>query len=144
MPTEEEYHQTADLLTQGNTIPTWIMVGDNEWNDLEDPAQGWTWWQKYYANFEERFHPAWKTERQPERPENFAFVRKGVAFIGINLPGGRVHDAAEWALRLPQDAAWIKELLIRPSMSNVRAAVIVCRSAVMGLSSRQTAHRRWG
>jgi len=128
MPTEEEYHQTADLLTQGNTIPTWIVVGDNEWNDLEDPAQGWTWWQKYYANFEERFHPAWKTERQPERPENFAFVRKGVAFIGINLPGGRVHDAAEWALRLPQDAAWIKELLIRPSMSNVRAAVIVCQA----------------
>src|SRR4051812_23495398 len=49
MPTEAEYHWTADLLSNSNTIPTWIVVGDNEWNDLVDPAQGWIWWQKYYA-----------------------------------------------------------------------------------------------
>ena len=128
LPSEAEYHWTADLLSKSNTIPTWIVVGDNEWNDLEDPAQGWIWWQKYYSKFEEHFQPAWKTERQPERPENFAFVRKGVVFIGINLPGGRVHDAAEWALRLPQDAAWIKELLTRPSMTDVRAAVVFCQA----------------
>ena len=128
MPTEAEYHWTADLLTYSNTIPTWIVVGDNEWNDLEDPVQGWKWWQKYYARFEERFRPRWETERPPERPENFTFVRKGVVFLGINLPGGRVHDASEWALRLPQDAAWIKEVLTRPSMSDVRAAVILCQA----------------
>src|SRR4051812_10801482 len=128
MATESEYHWTADLLTKSNTIPTWIVMGDNEWNDLEDPAQGWIWWQKYYAKFEEHFQPPWKTEHQAERPENFAFVRKGIAFIGLNLVGGRVHDAAEWALRLPQDAAWIKEVLSRPSMSDVRAAVIFCQA----------------
>jgi len=128
MPTEAEYRWTADLLTTSNTIPTWIVVGDNEWNDLEDPAQGWKWWQKYYARFEERFQPAWKTDRQQDRPENFAFMRKGVVFIGINLVGGRVHDASEWAVRLPQDAAWIKEVLIRPSMTDVRAAVVFCQA----------------
>src|SRR3954463_10082063 len=128
MPTETEYHWTADLLSNSNTIPTWIVVGDNEWNDLEDPAKGWIWWQKYYAKFEEHFQPPWKTERQPERQENFAFLRKGVVFIGINLPGGRVHDPSEWALRLPQDAAWIKEVLTRPSMSDARAAVIWCQA----------------
>ena len=128
LPTEKEYRHVADLLTVSNTIPTWIVVGDNEWNDLEDPAQGWKWWQKYYARFEEHFQSPWKTERQPERPENFAFVRKGVVFIGINLPGGRVHDAAEWAVRLPQDATWIKEVLTRPSMSDVRAAVVFCQA----------------
>jgi len=128
MPTEAEYHWTADLLTNGNTIPTWIVVGDNEWNDLEDPVQGWKWWQKYYARLEEHFQPGWKTERQPERPENFAFVRKGVGFIGINLPGGRVHDASEWAVRLPQDADWIKQVLSRPSMSDVRCAVVLCQA----------------
>ena len=128
MPTEAEYRWTADVLTTSNAIPTWIIPGDNEWNDLEDPAQGWQWWQKYYAKFEEHFQPSWKTERQPERPENFAFVRKGVVFIGINLIGGRVHDASEWALRLPQDAAWIKQVLTRPSMADVRAAVIFCQA----------------
>jgi hypothetical protein len=128
MATETEYHWAADMLTASNTIPTWIVVGDNEWNDLEDPAQGWKWWQKYYSKFEEHFHPAWKTERQAERPENFTFERKGVVFIGLNLVGGRVHDAAEWAIRLPQDAAWIKEVLTRPAMSDVRAAVILCQA----------------
>jgi hypothetical protein len=127
-PTEAEYRHTADLLTDGNTIPTWIVPGDNEWNDLEDPVQGWKWWQKYYFEFEERFQPSWKTERQRERPENFAFLRKGVVFIGINLVGGRVHDASEWAVRLPQDAAWIKEVLTRPSMTDVRAAVVFCQA----------------
>ena len=128
MPTEADYRWVADLLTRSNTIPTWIVVGDNEWSDLEDPAQGWIWWQKYYARLEEHFTPAWKTERQPERLENFAFVRKGVAFIGINLPGGRIHDASEWAVRLPQDADWIKQVLTRPSMSDVRAAVVLCQA----------------
>jgi hypothetical protein len=128
LPSEAEYHWTADLLTASNTVPTWIVPGDNEWNDLEDPGQGWEWWQKYYAKFDEHFQPAWKTERQPERPENFAFERKGVVFIGINLVGGRVHNAAEWAVRLPQDAAWIKEVLTRPSMAEVRAAVVFCQA----------------
>ena len=128
MPTETEYRASVDLLTNGNTIATWVLPGDNEWNDLEDPALGWQWWQKYYARFEERFKPAWKTERQPERPENFTFTRKGVVIIGVNLVGGRIHDAAEWNLRLPQDAAWIKEVLTRPSMNEVRAAVILCQA----------------
>ena len=128
LPTEAVYRETADLLTMSNTIPTWIVPGDNEWNDLEDPAQGWKWWQKYYSRFEERFQPSWKTERQPERLENFAFVRKGVCFVGINLVGGRIHDASEWALRLPQDAAWIREVLTRSSMADARAAVIFCQA----------------
>lgn len=128
LPTEAEYHSTADLLTTGNTIPTWIVPGDNEWSDLEDPSQGWSWWQKYYSKFEERFQPPWKTERQPERPENFVFVRKGVVFIGINLVGGRIHNPKEWLVRLPQDAAWIKKVLTRPSMTDVRAAVIFCQA----------------
>ncbi len=72
--------------------------------------------------------PAWKTERQPDRQENFTFIRKGVVFIGINLVGGRIHDPEEWLVRLPQDAAWIKEVLARPSMTDVRAAVILCQA----------------
>lgn len=128
MPAETDYRHTAELLTTGNTIPTWVVPGDNEWNDLENPTQGWKWWQKYYSNFEERFGPSWKTERQLERPENFAFVRKGVVFIGINLVGGRVHDPSEWSRRLPEDAAWIKEMLARPAMTDIRAAVVFCQA----------------
>lgn len=128
MPSELEYRETADLLTTGNEIPTWIIPGDNEWNDLEDPVLAWKWWQKYYARFEERFQPQWKTQRQPERPENFAFVRKGVLFVGVNVVGGRIHDPAEWRVRLPQSAAWIKQVLDQPASSDLRAAVIFAQA----------------
>lgn len=128
MPTEAEYRWTSDLLSNSNTIPTWIVPGDNEWSDLEDPVHGWKWWHKYYGRFEERFPSAWGTERQMDRAENFTFTRKGVVFIGLNLVGGRIHDPAEWAVRLPHDAAWIKEVLARPSMTDVRAAVILCQA----------------
>jgi hypothetical protein len=128
LPTEAEYRATADLLTTGNSIPTWVLPGDNEWNDLEDPVQGWAWWQKYYARFDERFKPAWKTERPAARPENLMFVHKGVVFVGINLVGGRIHDAAEWETRHAQNAAWIKDVLERSSMRDVRAAVIFCQA----------------
>ncbi len=133
LPTEAEYHSTADILTKDNTIPTWIVPGDNEWSDLEDPSLAWTWWQKYYSKFEERFKPSWKTERQPERAENFVFERKGVVFIGINLVGGRIHNPKEWQDRLPEDAAWIKEVLTRPAMADVRAAVIFCQANALSL-----------
>lgn len=128
MPIEAEYRWTADLLSRSNSIPTWIVPGDNEWNDLEDPTQANKWWHKYYARFDERFPAAWTTERSPNRPENFTFTRKGVVFIGLHLVGGRVHDPAEWAVRLPDDAAWIKNVLTRPAMSEVRAAVILCQA----------------
>jgi hypothetical protein len=128
LPSEAEYRKTADLLKAGNTIPTWVVPGDNEWNDLSDPRKAWEWWMKHYFKLEERFKPPWPTVRQPERPENFAFVRKGVVFIGINLVGGRVHDAGEWAARLPQNAAWVDHVLTRPSMNDVRAAVLLCQA----------------
>jgi hypothetical protein len=36
----------------------------------------------------------------------------------------------EWLVRLPQDAAWIKEVLTRPSMSDTRAAVSCARQTI--------------
>ncbi|TFG91429.1 MAG: hypothetical protein E4H11_10850, partial [Myxococcales bacterium] len=57
------------------------------------------------------------------RPENFAFVRDRVLFIGLNIVGGSVHDPVEWALRMQQNADWVEQQLAQTA-GQVRAAVV--------------------
>jgi hypothetical protein len=126
----------AVALSRAN-MPTFIVPGDNEWNDQADPDRSWDNWSRYFMHFHRRwgnarFFRKWVPVsggvRHPaDRPENFAFVRKGVLFLGINLPGGTVHDAAEWGQRLPENAAWVGKNL-REFRDQVRAAVIFAQA----------------
>lgn len=109
---ESQYEKVAKILTEGNQIPTFIVPGDNEWNDQVDPDRHWGYWENHFMNFDKKWKlPAGASEvvRQAVRPENFAFVIDRVLFIGINKVGGKVHDRAEWETRLKQDAEWISD-----------------------------------
>ncbi len=107
---EPTYQKVAGFL-HALTVPTFIIPGDNEWNDCTDPAQAWGFWTTHFGHFEAFWPAAPVVARQAVRDENFAWVDSGVLMVGINLVGGAVHSAAEWALRLPEDAAWISEQL---------------------------------
>ena len=134
--TEDRYSRVAGILKKLH-MPTFIVVGDNEWNDKKDPDLAWKYWTKYFMNFHDHwlkgrlvkppYSRIFSVSQQAIRPENFAFVRKGVLFIGINLPGGRVHDPEEWATRMPQNAEWVKENLERHG-KDVRAAVVFAQA----------------
>ncbi len=119
---ESRYEQVADVLKQSKA-PLFIIPGDNEWNDLDDPDIGWGYWVKHFSDFEQHFDVPWTVERQTVRRENFAFVLDGVLFIGLNLVGGSVHDAEEWRTRHEQDAAWVREQFDAHG-DEVRAAVL--------------------
>ena len=140
-PAPESYYVKIARMLKRADMPTFIVPGDNEWNDREDPDQAWEYWSRYFV----RFHRHWDhfglfkkmypisdgVQHQAVRPENFAFVRKGVLFIGINLPGGHVHDADEWARRLPENARWVQQNYHRYG-GRVRAAVILAQAAPTG------------
>ncbi len=136
--TEANYAKVRGFLTEGNTIPTYIVPGDNEWNDMPDPDQGWKWWTSQFLHLEKDFKPAWETEYQDVRPENFAFVRKGVLLIGINLVGGRVHDQAEWTRRFAENNDWI-ETQFAKHKNDVRAAVILAQANPVGFGEKGAA-----
>ncbi len=114
-------------------MPTFVVTGDNEYTDQKDPDQAWDDWSRTFMQFHQRWDRAQffrksypvsaGVQHQDARPENFVFVRNGVLFIGINLPGGTVHDAAEWAQRLPENAAWVARNFRRFN-EHVRAAVV--------------------
>ncbi len=128
---EDRYSAVADWLTDGSKIPTYVVPGDNEWNDRPDPDVGWGFWSKHLMRLNEQFETPWETERQEARPENFAFVHSGVLFIGLNVVGGRVHDPLEWATRFRQDNDWV-EAQYAKHRSAVRAAVVMVQANVVG------------
>jgi flagellar hook assembly protein FlgD len=79
---------------------------------------------QYFLGFENNFCGAPFVERQSVRPENLAFVSKGVLFIGINLVSGGPPGAQQ--IR-QQDADWVSQQL-QAKGSLVRAAVVFAQA----------------
>lgn len=109
MPCNEQIYEDVSRILAKSPVPLFIIPGDNEWNDCANPADGWKLWTKHFQRFETKFAHKIPVQRQPERDENFAFLQADVLFIGLNLVGGRVHDADEWKVRHAQNAAWTEQ-----------------------------------
>ena len=127
---ESQYITVANILKK-STKPVFVVLGDNEWNDLDNPDEGLEFWNRHLRDFEKHFPNSPSLEKQKSRPENFAFVSKGVLIIGLNIVGGNVHDKAEWATRLQQDADWVAEQF-QKHKSDVRAAVLLAQATPAG------------
>lgn len=111
---EAVYVKVAGMLAKARP-PVFIIPGDNEWNDCVDPnpAQAWKYWDKHFMRFDLRWKHDLPVARQMKREENFAFVKNGVLFVGINIVGGRVHDSAEWKLRHAACLTWLRSNLAK-------------------------------
>ncbi len=123
---ESHYLQVAAML-RTSVAPVYIVPGDNEWTDLLDPAEGWTFWTRHLLKLDERWKKDVVVERQAERPENLAWVQQGVLMIGVNMVGGNMKDAAEWHARHLACAAWVKENLAKHGAA-ARATVIFAQA----------------
>lgn len=109
---EDIYVKVSGILSKSKA-PVFIIPGDNEWNDCTDPGQAWDYWDRYFVRFDQRWSHGFRMFRQVEQEANFAFVRGGVLFVGLNLVGGRVHDANEWKRRLADNADWLDRNLTK-------------------------------
>lgn len=119
---EAVYLKVSGMLKKCQT-PLFVIPGDNEWNDCLRPDEAWQLWEKYFLRFDQNWRYNLPIFRQLEREENFAFVLHNVLFLGINLVGGRVHDAEEWKLRHAQNLDWIRRNIER-SGESLRAVVL--------------------
>jgi calcineurin-like phosphoesterase family protein len=107
---EAYYIKVANYLRRSER-PVFIVPGDNEWNDLDNPALGWTYWERHFLNFERYRRHGYEISRQPEHPANVAWLADGVLMIGLNLVGGTIHDEREWRARHALNAQWVREQL---------------------------------
>ena len=105
---EAVYEKVANMLAKSGPR-VFIIPGDNEWNDCPDPGVAWQFWSKHLLGFHRRWEGSFAVQQQPELEENFAFLRNGVLFVGINLVGGLVHDTEEWKRRHAGNLSWIRE-----------------------------------
>ena len=119
---ESIYLQVANILHE-LTIQTFVIVGDNEWNDCADPDEAWTFWTTHISRFDEYQSSNRNVLRQSERDENFAWTEESVLLIGLNLVGGRIHDSNEWETRLNHDADWV-EKHFSSAKESVYAAIV--------------------
>ncbi|RPH60833.1 MAG: hypothetical protein EHM89_08250, partial [Acidobacteria bacterium] len=126
----ESWYQSMAASLRTLSIPAFIVPGDNEWNDCSNPTQAWGLWVKHLMAIEQFFCGVPLVERQSVRPENFAFVKSGVLFIGINKVSGGL-GSGETQTRLQQDGDWIT-LQMQSKGNSVRAAVIFAQARPSG------------
>jgi len=101
------YEKVAGMLGKSKP-PMFILPGDNEWNDCADPAAAWDQWVQHFDRFDERWETPFEVARDPAHTPNFAFMDQQVLFIGVNVLGGKVHDAGEWRNRHLVCLNWVK------------------------------------
>ncbi len=122
---ESRYRTVADIL-KSSDVPAYIVPGDNETTDCSSPSTGMTYWNRYFLDLELNWPCSPSTSRQSGRRENFAFVKKGILFVGINLVGGSNSSTI-----MQNDASWVSQQL-QQQVANVRGAVIVAQAGPGG------------
>ncbi len=108
-PCEETIYEDVSGLLKKFEKPTFVVLGDNEYNDCDSPTEALELWKKYFLHFNENWEFSPTVEYQKGRSENFAWMENGVLFLGLNLVGSSVHDPSEWDKRLADDADWVDE-----------------------------------
>lgn len=119
---ESVYKDVSDILKQFNT-PTFVVLGDNEFNDCTDPEQGLAYWNTYFLKLNTNWNFNQPVSYQDIRQENFSWIQNKVLFIGINIVGSTVHNSTEWQTRLTDNANWVKQHL-ETQKENVNAVVV--------------------
>ena len=104
---DSRYQQVANILRQ-SPKRLFIIPGDNDWNDCSDPQEAWGLWTRHFLHFDNQWTNSLSVMRDARHPENFAFMSKGVLFVGINLVGGKVIDPIEWAIQDRDNIQWIE------------------------------------
>ena len=122
-PCDEAVYMKLSGILQESRSRVFVVPGDNEWNDCVDPNSAWQFWKKHLFQFDRHWKNGQAVERQKELPENFAFLRNTVLFVGINLVGGHVHDAEEWKRRHALNADWIIGSM-KEHRPNIKAMVL--------------------
>ncbi len=121
--TDINYYLDAKTALELSDKPTYLLIGDNEWNDCEDIDidVALANWKSTFTDFNNTFKNDMDVNIQNVREENIAFIRNSVLFLTINNVSGHIigpestsqeekeERKAEWNLRLNDNKNWIEE-----------------------------------
>lgn len=122
-PCNEDVFKDVSAILKQLAKPTFIVLGDNEYNDCDDTEQALQFWNTYFLQFSENWNFTHTVINQPNRVENFNWIQDKTLFIGLNIVGSSVHDVNEWETRLTENGVWVKQL-VGTHKNNIDAMVI--------------------
>ena len=68
-PCEEQVYIDVAAQLLKLDVPTFIVPGDNEWNDCQDPGKAWQFWERSFLNFEQNWNIDWEVDHQQRQKE---------------------------------------------------------------------------
>lgn len=95
---EKRYDMAADLFKR-SALPVFAVPGSEDWVECFDPELALDNWRNRFVGFERNFEIEDQVYRNQDYPENFAVLRSGVLFVGLNMVSGPSVDADEWEAR---------------------------------------------
>lgn len=110
-PCEEAVYEDVSNILKEFSAPTFMLLGDNEYNDCTDPVAALALWNQYFLNFHENWTFDQDIAYQEDRTENFAWVQDKIMFVGLNLVGSSVHDQDEWDTRLTDNGNFLRDFV---------------------------------
>uniref|UniRef100_A0A7S3L433 Calcineurin-like phosphoesterase domain-containing protein n=1 Tax=Amphora coffeiformis TaxID=265554 RepID=A0A7S3L433_9STRA len=118
----EQYEKVANILLE-SPVPVFVVPGEEDWSNCPDQDQAWYNWLDNFLNFESNFDKDYDVMRDSSLRENFAFVDRGVLFIGVHEVNGRIDDVSEVQARNAINVRWI-DAMANTYRDEVRAMVI--------------------
>ena len=102
-----DYSKVAKIFSQSHA-PVFLVLGDNDWNDCPNPAQGLKYWNRNFLNLWDRFwNCKYAVTHMDAYPQNYYWVAKGTLFVGLDLPGSDyIFDMKSWNQQLAAEATW--------------------------------------
>lgn len=118
----DQYAKVADILWE-SPVPVFVVPGEEDWANCPSQEDAWYYWVDNFLEFDTYFDKDFPMMRQENYLENFAFVDRGVLFIGIHETNGRIDDWQELQARNLANVEWIEGMTNQYS-DDIRALVI--------------------
>ena len=130
----------ADLIEDASPLTVFILPGEEDWNNCDDPDDAWDAWMSTFELYNQRWDSSSIVDgesvqvyREKYQLENWGFVAKGVLFLGVHIVNGIVPDQFEFRQRNKLNIEWIKGM--SKHHEAVIRAVVICGNAQPGHST---------
>jgi len=104
---EEAYSRTETSLSF-SPVRTFSLPGNDDYPNCPDRSLAWKHYSDHLMNVNKKYWSdtsRYQVKRDPERPENFAFIFRRTLFVGLNMVSNEGED--ETATRLEQNLQWV-------------------------------------
>jgi hypothetical protein len=109
---EAHYAHIANVL-KGGPLPTFVILGDNDWFDCPDRKTSFSLFRQYLTHLDQDWHHTFPVVRDDHNPELLALEHDGILFLSIHLINTRISDEPEmdFQIRMRNNQIWVRRQL---------------------------------